>query len=279
MLLRDLVATRATLLESAGVPSPVVDAEILLAFSLGISRSDLQLKIVMNETVDDYETFDALIARRAEREPLQHLTGVAHFRNLELKVGKGVFVPRPETELLAGFAVEAALALDSSIVVDLCAGSGAVGLAVATEVRTSQVWAVELSDEAIVFARENYKNYAPEAKLIHGDAAAGIPELNGLVDVLVSNPPYIPEAMVPIYPEVALHDPKLALYSGADGLELIRKLSKVGLELVKPGGVFAMEHADSQSEAISQLLLADGWQDVADVLDLNGKPRMVTAKR
>jgi release factor glutamine methyltransferase len=85
--------------------------------------------------------------------------------------------------------------------------------------------------------------------------------------------------MVPIYPEVALHDPKLALYSGEDGLELIRKLSKVGLDLVKPGGVFAMEHADSQSEAISQLLLADGWQDVADVLDLNGKPRMVTAKR
>jgi release factor glutamine methyltransferase len=279
MLLRDLVANSAKALEAAGVASAVVDAEILLAFTLGISRSELQLKLVMNESIEEPEAFEKLLARRIAREPLQHLTGVAYFRNLELKVGKGVFVPRPETELLAGFAIDAALKLENPIVVDLCAGSGAVGIAVATEVPTARVWAVELSKDAIEYARENYRSYAPRATLIHGDAAAGIPELNGQVDVLVSNPPYIPEAMVPIYPEVALHDPKLALYSGADGLELIRKLSRVGLELVKPGGVFAMEHADSQSEAISQLLLADGWQEVVDVLDLNGKPRMVTAKR
>ncbi|MEY4311009.1 MAG: hypothetical protein RLZ71_935 [Actinomycetota bacterium] len=279
MSLRDAVESATRALEAAGVESAQVDAELLLAFTLGISRGELQIKLVMNEEAPDLTAFQTLLARRIEREPLQHLTGVAHFRNLTLKVGKGVFIPRPETEQLAQYAIDAAksYATESPIVVDLCAGSGAVGIAVATELPNSRVYAVELSSDAIEFTRENYATYSPDSVVIHGDAADGVPELNGQVSVVVTNPPYIPTGMVPIYPEVHLHDPEIALYSGEDGLELIRKLSKVAAELLHEGGTLAIEHADSQSEAISQLLLADGWRNVVDHQDFNGRPRAVTA--
>lgn len=279
MLISELISRGRSLFEAAGIESAVVDAELLIAFALRVSRGELQAKAIMDESIDDISTIEALFARRAAREPLQHLTGEAYFRKLTLKVGKGVFVPRPETELLAGLAIDAASAFDSPIVIDLCAGSGAVGIAVATELPSAKVFAVEKSPEAFEYAKANYELLAPEATVILGDAVDAFQELNGQVQVVVSNPPYIPAAMIPIYPEVALHDPELALYSGEDGLDLIRAIEKRARELLVTGGTLAIEHADMQSEAVVQLLLASGWREVFDHRDFNDRPRAVTAKK
>ena len=279
MLLSELIARGTAAFEAAEIESSKADAELLIAFVLGISRGELQAKSIMGESIADATEIEALFARRAAREPLQHLTGEAYFRNLTLKVGKGVFVPRPETELLASLAIDAAKAFENPTVIDLCAGSGAVGIAVATELPEAKVFAVEKSEDAFKYAEENYKKLSPNATVLLGDAADAFQELNGTVQVVVSNPPYIPAAMVPIYPEVALHDPALALYSGEDGLDLIRLISKRALELLVPGGTVAIEHADMQSEAVVQLLLNDGWREVFDHMDFNGRPRAVTAKK
>ena len=279
MLLSELIARGTAAFEAAEIESSEADAELIISFVLGISRGELQAKAIMGEPIVDSAEIEALFARRAAREPLQHLTGEAYFRNLTLKVGKGVFVPRPETELLASLAIDAAKAFENPTVIDLCAGSGAVGIAVATELPEAKVFAVEKSEDAFKYAEENYKKLSPNATVLLGDAADAFQELNGTVQVVVSNPPYIPAAMVPIYPEVALHDPALALYSGEDGLDLIRLISKRALELLVPGGTVALEHADMQSEAVVQLLLNDGWREVFDHMDFNGRPRAVTAKK
>lgn len=279
MLLSELIARGTASFEAAEIESSKADAELLVAFVLGISRGELQAKAITGESTSETAEIEVLFARRSAREPLQHLTGEAYFRNLTLKVGKGVFVPRPETELLASLAIDAAKAFANPIVIDLCAGSGAVGIAVATELSTAKVFAVEKSEDAFKYAEENYKKLAPHATVILGDASDAFQELNGTVQVVVSNPPYIPAAMVPIYPEVALHDPALALYSGDDGLDLIRIISKRALQLLVPGGTVAMEHADMQSEEVVKLLVADGWQEVVDHRDFNGRPRAVTARK
>ena len=277
MLLSDLIARGKQAFEAAGIESSLVDSELIVAHVLGLSRGELQSKVIMGESVEDTSQIDELFARRAAREPLQHLTGEAYFRNLTLKVGKGVFVPRPETELLTQLALDAAAKFENPTVIDLCAGSGAIGIAIATELASAKVFAVEKSEDAFGYTEANYAALAPHATVILGDASDAFQELNGQVQVVVSNPPYIPAEMVPIYPEVALHDPALALYSGDDGLDLIRVISKRALELLVPGGTVAMEHADMQSEAVVQLLLADGWREVVDHKDFNGRPRAVTA--
>ena len=279
MLISELINRGRSQFEAAGIESAGADAELLIAYVLGISRGELQAKAIMVEAIDDTSAIEELFNRRAAREPLQHLTGEAYFRKLTLKVGKGVFVPRPETELLAGLAIEAASTSNSPIVIDLCTGSGAVGIAVATELPGAKVFAVEKSPEAFEYAKANYERLAPSATVILGDAVDAFQELNGQVQVVVSNPPYIPAAMVPIYPEVALHDPELALYSGEDGLDLIRSIEKRARELLVTGGTLAIEHADMQSEAIVQLLLASGWREVFDHRDFNDRPRAVTAKK
>jgi release factor glutamine methyltransferase len=277
MLLSELIDRGRIAFEAAEIESASADSELIVAFVLGLSRGELQSKAIVGESLADTGEVEALFARRAAREPLQHLTGEAYFRNLTLKVGRGVFVPRPETELLAGLAIEAASKFENPTVIDLCTGSGAVGIAIATELPSAKVYAVEKSEDAFAYALENYKRLAPGATVILGDAADAFQELNGSVQVVVSNPPYIPAAMVPIYPEVALHDPALALYSGDDGLDLIRLISKRALELLVAGGTIAFEHADMQSEAVVQLLLADGWREVVDHKDFNSRPRAVTA--
>jgi release factor glutamine methyltransferase len=209
--------------EKAGIESFQVDAEILLGFVLGLSRGELQVKAINGEDLDqaDEIKYLELVEKRAERFPLQHLTGVAHFRQLELKVGPGVFVPRFETECVTQIAIDVLRAVPSEnpIGVDLATGSGVIALSIATEVPHAKVYAVELSEEALKYTRENFARYAPEATLVQGDLADAFPELNGKVDVLISNPPYIPDAMIPIYPEVHLHDPSIALYGGSDGLD------------------------------------------------------------
>jgi len=275
----------ANAFEAAGIESANTDAELLAAHVLNLTRGELAIQVALGDANFDEQQqvlFDSLVLRRVSREPLQHLTGEAHFRNITLKVGPGVFVPRPETEFVTGLAIDAvkADASPSPIVVDLCAGSGAIGLAIASELPHTRVFGVELSDDAIEYTRQNYELIAPEnAKILHADITDALQELNGTVDFVISNPPYIPAEMVPIYPEVALHDPDMALYGGEDGLDLVKVVSDVAWRLLRAGGGLAIEHADIQAEQVRQLLLSRGWTQVRSHKDLNQRDRAVTATR
>jgi len=273
---RPLVADAVRRLADAGVGSPEADAEILLAHVLEIDRSRL---VLVDEVADgDRATYDALVGRRAAREPLQHLTGRAYFRHVELAVGPGVFVPRPETELLAGWAVERAGALDAPVVVDLGTGSGAIAKAVADEVPHARVHAVEMDEAAHGWATTNLAGTGVDLRL--GDLGTAFDELAGTVDVVVSNPPYIPlDAWESVALEVRDHDPALALWSGADGLDAMRVVEARAALLLVPGGVVGVEHADAQGESAPAVFAATGrWADVRDHRDLAGRPRFVTAR-
>jgi len=263
----------AAVLAEAGVPSPEYDAAELLAHVTGSSRTRLAAP-----TPEQLAVFDELVNRRAGREPLQHLTGEAHFRYLTLQVGPGVFTPRPETEVLAGWAIEQAAACESPVVVDLCTGSGAIALAVATEVPGATVHAVELGDAALEWARANLAGSGVDLR--HGDMADAFPELDGRVDVVVSNPPYIPlEAYESVAPEARDFDPALALWSGQDGLDAMRVVEATAARLLKPAGVVGAEHADVQGQAAPEVFSSTGrWTDVRDNDDLAGRPRFVTAR-
>ncbi|MGN6161374.1 MAG: peptide chain release factor N(5)-glutamine methyltransferase [Marmoricola sp.] len=266
-------------LEAAGVASPEHDAAALLAFATGTQRATVSL---VDVTDVDAATFDELIARRANREPLQHLTGTAYFRYVELAVGPGVFVPRPETELLAGWAIDEAsrIAADdrAPVVVDLCTGSGAIAKSVAHEVPTAVVHAVELDEGAFAWAERNLADTG--VRLAHGDLAEAFGDLDGTVDVVVCNPPYIPlEAWESVALEARDHDPHLALFSGADGLEAMRVLEATAARLLKPGGVVGAEHADVQGESAPGVFSATGrWTDLRDHADFNERPRFLTAR-
>ena len=277
------VALAAASLADEGVPSPEADALALAAFALGSDVADVRRRMVMLDEADDgfLDRYAGLVAERGSRIPLQHLTGRAAFRNLDLAVGPGVFVPRPETEFVAGLAIEAALALEAPVVVDLCSGSGAIALAVADEVPTATVYAVELGVEAHAWAARNVAQSGLTVDLRHGDATSAFPELDGQVDVVVANPPYIPVGMVPLDPEVRDHDPELALYGGSeDGLRVPLAVAARAATLLKPGGLLVMEHADSQGDTLPRALeRAGGWRDVADHDDLTGRPRATTAVR
>jgi release factor glutamine methyltransferase len=194
-------------------------------------------------------------------------------------VGPGVFVPRPETEVVTQLAVDAlrAIGSESPIAVDLATGSGAIALSLAVEVPNAKVFAIELSEDALQYTRVNFADLAPDAVLVQGDLVDAFPDLDGTVDVLVSNPPYIPEAMIPIYPEVHLHDPGLALYGGLDGLDVVRNVDSAAKRLLRSGGTLIIEHADMQGEAVRELLLASRWRQVRTHKDLVGRDRATTA--
>lgn len=282
VLLRDLVEHAAKRFEEAGIDSAMVDAELLAGHVLNLTRGGIQSEIIRGAEITDTQAdaITQLYARRLNREPLQHITGKAYFRNLELEVGRGVFIPRPETEFVAQLAIDAlrAVASQQPIAVDLGTGSGAIALALATEVGNSKIYAVEKSDDAISFTQKNFANCAPEnAVLIHGDLADAFGELDGTVSVVASNPPYIPLAAVPRDIEVRLHDPELALYGGEDGMQVMHQVSATAKRLLHSGGTLVVEHADSQSQQVSQLLLADGWRQVRAHKDLTGRDRAVTA--
>src|SRR5690606_20917570 len=218
-------------LAEAGIESADVDAELLIGHALDLSRGAVQAKAVTGASVtdDDASRIRALVARREAREPLQHITGRAPFRNLELAVGPGVFVPRPATAQVVPFAVDALWAIpsDHPIAVDLGSGSGAIALAMATEVPHSVVYAAENSPEAFPWTTRNFEESgATNAHLVFADLADAFPELNGTVDVVISNPPYIPADAIPRDPEVREFDPPQALYSGADGLDAVRRVSQ-----------------------------------------------------
>ena len=262
----------------AQVPSPRVDAELLAAHLLhGGSRAELQRALLMGERLTPAQVaeYEALVARRARREPLQHITGRAPFYRLELSVGPGVFVPRPETELL----VEEALGVlrltektNAPRIVDLCTGSGAIAAAIKSELPNAQVFAVELSEEAIPYARKNLEPLG--VHLVQGDALTALTELVGRFDAVLSNPPYIPPGNVPADPEASLHDPDMALYGGGeDGMQMPTAIAARAYELLAPGGFFMMEHDDTQEEAVAELLARVGFERCYPVRDLNGRPR------
>lgn len=264
-------------LDLAGVPSPQVDAVLLAEECTGVGRSRL------GELDDPGPRFWALLERRAGREPLQHLLGKAWFRHLEVAVGPGVFVPRPETELVAGAAVDEAARVAATgrtpVVVDLCAGSGVIALSVSAEVPTARVHAVELDPAAMAWLERNAAGTA--VRLHAGDLRTALPELDGQVDVVVSNPPYIPAAAVPRDPEVRLHDPGAALYGGgADGLSEVRAVVDRAERLLREGGLLVVEHADVQGAQVLSLL-ADPlvWSAARDHRDLAERPRFATARR
>ncbi|GAA1128512.1 peptide chain release factor N(5)-glutamine methyltransferase [Nocardioides aquiterrae] len=271
---RDLLTAATARLREGGVASPEHDAAELLAHVLGTTRGRLVLVEEVARSAE--EEYADLVERRARREPLQHLTGVAWFRHVELAVGPGVFVPRPETELLAGWAVEHAT--DGSVVVDLCTGSGAIAKAVKDEVPGADVHAVELSEDALSWAERNLEGTGVDLR--QGDLATAFDDLAGTVDVVTCNPPYVPlEAWESVAPEARDHDPHLALFSGADGLDAIRVLERRAAVLLQPGGVVGFEHADVQGESAPAVFAETGrWADVRDHTDLAGRPRFTTAR-
>jgi len=260
-----------------------VDAELLLAAVLEVPRGRL---LTMDDVpVEVAARFEGLLAQRADRVPLQHLTGRAAFRYLELAVGPGVFVPRPETEQLAGWAVEQLAPLAAPVVVDLGAGSGAIALSLAHEHPGAGVTAVERDPGAIEWTRHNAAVRAEAGDtpvtVLAGDMTDPglLRELDDSVDLVVSNPPYVPDgARVPR--EVADHDPPLAVWGGPDGLDVVRGLLLTAARLLRPGGLLGIEHADQQGSALPALVRAHGgFADVEDHPDLAGRPRFTTARR
>ena len=280
MTVRELVAGAVRRLEAAGVASPEYDARELLAHVLGTTRARLPLVTELDEA--QARTFEDLVVRREAREPLQHLLGTAAFRYVDVAVGPGVFVPRPETESLAGWGVDRAREVVAAgrepVVVDLCTGSGAMALALATEVPEADVHAVELDESAYAWATRNLAGSGVDLR--HGDMADAFGDLDGTVDVVVCNPPYIPlEAYESVAAEARDHDPSLALWSGQDGLDAMRVLEQVAARLLRPGGVVGAEHAEVQADSAPGVFAGTGrWSDVRDNPDLAGRPRFVTAR-
>jgi release factor glutamine methyltransferase len=264
----------------AGLASPRSDAEQLAAFVLEVPRSRLTLA-AFDEA--QHELFCALADRRAGREPLQHLVGTAAFRHLELVVGPGVFVPRPETEVVVERALDFLRALPPGdqrpLVVDLCTGSGTIAFSLAHEFPSAHVHAVELDEGALVWTRRNAERLGLPVTLHLGDAEHALPELDGCFDLAVSNPPYVAEhERVHVDPEVRDHDPETSLFAGSDGLDVVRAVEKAAWRLLRPGGLVVVEHSDRQG-ATAPAAFAPRWSEVADFPDLTGRPRFVTAVR
>jgi release factor glutamine methyltransferase len=282
-LLLDEIAIAAARLAEAGVESPRNDAEVIAAWLHGVPRS--QLHLVPDSGFDPRFWDD--VARREAREPLQHITGVAHFRYLELAVGPGVFVPRPETEMMTGWAIDALAEMDVAepVVADLGTGSGAIALAIAQEVPRARVHAVEADPLAYQWAARNIAGVADAAPhtrgrvtLHAGDFGSALHDLDGQVDLVVSNPPYIPVgAWVP--PEVGEYDPATALWGGADGMAAVRVVEATAARLLRPRGLVGVEHGAQQGADVYWVFADAGWQGTRNHPDLAGRDRFVTAVR
>ena len=276
-------------LKNAKVPSPRFDAESLVAFVLKTSRN--RVGLIAEITDEQYREIEKLVEKRVRRIPLQHLIGEQGFRYLVLNVGPGVFIPRPETELL----VESVIRYikdqnqEKVLVVDYCAGSGAIALSIAKECSNVEVFAIEKSLEAFKYLEANYFKYENEIKsqnskvhLINADVNSEVIAINNLetqFDVVVSNPPYIPEKMVPKEIEVKDHDPAIALYGGKDGLEIVRVVVGKATNLLKTGGLLAIEHSDLQGNLDDELSVpyvlksTNCFEKIEDRKDLNALPR------
>lgn len=271
---RDVLDQATERLAAAGLESPRVDAELLLSHVLGVPRG--RLLMISGVHPSAVVALDRLVKQRLLRAPLQHIVGRAPFRHVQVAVGPGVFVPRPETELLVDAVLPALGA--GSVVVDLCSGSGALALALAGEVPGARVVAVESAPDALVWLRRNVRGSAVE--VVEGDVTDSglLPELAAGADAVVANPPYVPTT-TDVAAEVRF-DPEVAVFAGPDGLAVIPFVIARAAELLRPGGVLAIEHDDSHGGAVPELLAADGrWRDIADHRDLTDRPRYGTAIR
>lgn len=268
----------------AGIPSPIADAELIVGFVTGWTRGEVAAKAFSGVDLDDDHVarIADLASRRERREPLQHITGQAPFRHLVLEVGPGVLVPRPETELVAEWAIDALMQVPhpNPVAVDLGTGSGALALALATEVPHSRVYAVELADEAHRWAALNIDRLGDgRIELVKGDAATTLDGLNGTVDVVVANPPYIPDSEKPVDAEVIDFDPASALFGGEDGLRDIRTFVAAAARLLRPGGTLVLEHGDRQGSAVRDIAAAAGFRGMVTHTDLLQRERALTAVR
>ncbi len=272
----ELIAGARIRLAECGVASAQADAREI-AEVIGRGR----LSILPEPTAAQREQFEAMVRQRAARVPLQHVTGRMYFRFLELTSRPGCFIVRPETELVAEEAIQALRSLDGAhrpIAVDLCTGSGAIAIALATEVPGARVIGVELSQEALALARENNARYGDVVELMRGDARTALPELVGKVDVVVTNPPYVPPS-VALDPEVAA-DPALALWGGGpEGTDMPRALIARAAELLAPRGILVMEHAEEQGAALVAAAGASGFEDAHTGRDYTGRPRWLWASK
>ncbi len=273
MNISQLIAKSAQILSQAGIDSAENDSRELICHQLDISKSDLaMLEIKAAEVTEkDQNQIDQLVLRRSSRTPLQHLTGKSYFRNLELEVGPGVFIPRPETETLVEIALSLKLPEQSSF--EVGAGSGAISISLSQE-GGFHATAIEVSTESCEWAAKNISRYGEAVELIEADYGSYAP--TRLYGLLISNPPYIPSGAIPKDPEVHLHDPEQALYSGTDGLDLIRQLA-LSKHFLHPGGALVFEHDESQRDQIVQLLLKEGWREITSFQDLNGRDRFIQA--
>ncbi|GAA0337216.1 peptide chain release factor N(5)-glutamine methyltransferase [Micropruina glycogenica] len=257
---------------------PAADARMLLAHALGVTPARLLTAGPLHG--HQIDAFDDLVRARVGGTPAQYLTGRAPFRTVEVAVGPGVFIPRPETEVMTGWAIEVLRGrAGEQTVVELCAGSGAISLAICTELPGHVQYAVELSAAAVEYADVNLAGTG--VILLQGDLADALPELDGTVDLVIANPPYVPlESYDGIPAEVREHEPELALFSGLDGLDVMRVLTRTARRLLRPGGWVCAEHAELQHRSAPELFVADGGFDqVRDRCDYNDRPRFVTARR
>jgi release factor glutamine methyltransferase len=278
----DLVTDTAERFARVGIVSALADAELLVGFVTGWTRGEVSAKAFIGAELNDdvVVRLDQLVVRREAREPLQHITGQAPFRYLVLDVGPGVLVPRPETELVAEWAIDALRQVPNPkpIAVDLGTGTGALALALSTEVPYSQVYAVEKFEPALKWARKNIESLGDErVTLVTGDAESALPDLNGTVDVVVANPPYIPDAQRPADHEVIGYDPESALFGGEDGLRDIRTFIKAAARLLHKGGVLILEHGDGQGDAVRAIAEEHGFRSPVTHLDLLHRERALTA--
>ncbi|MEO6879493.1 MAG: peptide chain release factor N(5)-glutamine methyltransferase [Mycobacteriaceae bacterium] len=270
-------------LRDAGVDSPRADAELLAAHVVGVERGRLPLVPLVDPLT--IETYRRLVAQRAQRIPLQHLTGWAAMGDLQVEVGPGVFIPRPETELLLAWALSSVTTVTAPVVLDLCTGSGVLALAVAHARPDAEVHAVELDPTALAWARRNADAQAAAGlrgiRLHRGDVTdrALFPEMAGRVDLVLANPPYVP-ARTSVPPEVAEHDPAMAVFAGVDGLDVIRPIVSSSALWLRPGGVIGVEHDESHADAVHSMFSARAvYAEVETHPDLAGRARFTTATR
>jgi release factor glutamine methyltransferase len=274
--LRSAIDSATTLLAEAGIDSARYDAEELAAHLAGTERGRLALLASPDDTF--FDRYRDSVAARSRRVPLQHLTGMAAFGPLTLSVGPGVFIPRPETESMLEWATALRLP-DSPIIVDLCTGSGALALGLARYWPTARVIGVDDSDVALDYAGTN--SAGTPVELLHVDVTAPgvLAQLDGQVDLLVSNPPYVPDG-AELEPEVLDHDPPHAVFGGPDGMAVITSVVGLAGRLLRPGGLFAVEHDDTTSALAVELICGTGsFEDIVARSDLTGRPRFVTARR
>ncbi len=278
--LRLAILEAERMLAAAQVPSPRVDAELLAAHVVGVDRGRLPLVPLVDTAV--IESYRQLVARRVQRVPLQHLLGQASLGGVTVSVGPGVFVPRPETELLLDWGLAALEPRRSPVVVDLCTGSGVLALAVAAARPDAQVHAVDDDPAALAWARRNLEDAAAASVWLHAADVRdpdALVDLEGGVDLVLCNPPYVPDG-TELPPEVADHDPARAVLGGPDGLAVIRAVIALSAGLLRRGGAMAIEHDASHGDAVAELLRRRRvLTDVASHVDLAGRPRLATAFR